>query len=184
AQLEPCRTRRRLSGERKYMKRLLLILLTGLTCLVGAGVSTLEAQISFSAGIRIGSSADFTRPLSPFGTWVTLRSYGRVWRPGQVTVSWRPYSDGQWVWTDLGWYWVSDEPWAWAVYHYGSWVFDSNFGWVWVPGTEWAPAWVSWRDSSDFIGWAPLGPGGVIFAPTQFVFVDIRQFRSPIRPRM
>ena len=31
-------------------------------------------------------------------------------------------------------------------------------GWVWVPGEEWAPAWVSWRTSKDYVGWAPLPP--------------------------
>src|SRR2546423_9736807 len=27
-----------------------------------------------------------------------------------------------------------------------------------VPGDEWAPAWVSWRSSKDYVGWAPLPP--------------------------
>jgi hypothetical protein len=27
-----------------------------------------------------------------------------------------------------------------------------------VPGNEWAPAWVSWRKSNDYVGWAPLPP--------------------------
>lgn len=30
--------------------------------------------------------------------------------------------------------------------------------WVWVPGYEWAPAWVSWRQTNDHVGWAPLPP--------------------------
>ena len=33
-----------------------------------------------------------------------------------------------------------------------------QFGWVGVPGNEWAPAWVSWRKSDDYVGWAPLPP--------------------------
>src|SRR5215468_9152113 len=164
------------------MKRRLAILLTGLISLLGASASS-PAQVSFSAGIVINSATDFTQPLTPFGSWLTLGSYGRVWRP-QVAIGWRPYSFGRWEWTDLGWYWVSDEPWAWAVYHYGTWVFDPNNGWCWIPGTEWAPAWVSWRDSPDYIGWAPLGPSGVIFAPAQFVFVQIRVFNRPIRPNV
>src|SRR5262249_23599259 len=45
-----------------------------------------------------------------------------------------------------------------AVFHYGRWIFDASHGWVWVPGKEWAPAWVSWRDGSGYIGWAPLPP--------------------------
>jgi hypothetical protein len=31
-------------------------------------------------------------------------------------------------------------------------------GWVWVPGYTWAPAWVSWREGDDDVGWAPLPP--------------------------
>ena len=30
---------------------------------------------------------------------------------------------------------------------------------MWVPETVWAPAWVSWRRSSDHMVWAPLPPG-------------------------
>ena len=29
---------------------------------------------------------------------------------------------------------------------------------MWIPGNEWAPAWVSWRGSGEYYGWAPLGP--------------------------
>src|ERR1700736_241352 len=27
-----------------------------------------------------------------------------------------------------------------------------------VPGTRWAPAWVAWRGSDNYLGWAPLPP--------------------------
>src|SRR3990170_33610 len=30
--------------------------------------------------------------------------------------------------------------------------------WFWVPGSRWAPAWVSWRSSNDYLAWAPLPP--------------------------
>jgi hypothetical protein len=55
--------------------------------------------------------------------------------------------------------WFSDEPWAWAAYHYGRWTYNPYYGWVWIPGYEWAPAWVSWRTGGGYYGWAPLGPG-------------------------
>jgi hypothetical protein len=97
-------------------------------------------------------------------------------------VGWRPYSYGHWVWTDYGWYWVSDEPWAWACYHYGTWVYDSYYGWVWVPDIEWAPAWVYWRAGGNYVGWAPCAPRGVVVAPALFVFVDVHRFREPVRP--
>jgi len=89
------------------------------------------------------------------------------------------------VWTDCGWYWYSDEPWAWACYHYGYWVYEANYGWVWVPDVVWGPAWVSWRVGGGYIGWAPLPPPGVsihVAAPTLFVFVQTAHFTQPIRP--
>jgi hypothetical protein len=164
------------------MKRRLAVLLIGLTCLFAATVATRAAvEVSFSAGIEINSANDFYQPLTPYGEWVSVGSYGRCWHPQHVEVGWRPYCEGHWEWTDCGWYWVSDEPWSWATYHYGSWVDDPSYGWCWLPGTEWAPSWVTWREAPDYIGWAPCGPGGAVLAPSLFVFVDVHHFSQPIR---
>ena len=54
--------------------------------------------------------------------------------------------------------WVSNEPFGWATYHYGRWGFSNRVGWFWVPGNRWAPAWVAWRSSNDYLAWAPLPP--------------------------
>jgi len=101
-------------------------------------------------------------------------------------VEWRPYCYGYWEWTDCGWYWVSDEPWAWACYHYGTWVYDSNYGWVWVPDIEWAPAWVYWRSGGGYVGWAPCPPHHLSVsahvATSAFVFVDAGHVCDPVRP--
>ena len=105
----------------------------------------------------------FHEGLAPYGEWVSVRGYGQVWRPLRVAAGWRPYYYGRWEWTDEGWLWVSDEPWGWAAYHYGRWAFDGSYGWLWVPGYQWAPAWVSWRYSPDYIGWAPLAPGFSVY---------------------
>ena len=35
---------------------------------------------------------------------------------------------------------------------------SKRVGWFWVPGRRWAPAWVSWRQSDDYLAWAPLPP--------------------------
>ena len=112
----------------------------------------------------------FEAPLAPYGDWVMVSGYGRVWRP-RVAVGWRPYYYGRWEWTNEGWLWVSDEPYGWAVYHYGRWAHDPYYGWIWVPGYEWAPAWVSWRYSGDAVGWAPLAPGLSVYVTT-YPFVD------------
>ncbi len=96
--------------------------------------------------------------LAPYGQWVYDPEYGNVWVPNEEG-DFRPYgSRGYWAMTDYGNTWVTDDPWGWAVYHYGRWTYDPYYGWVWVPGYEWAPAWVSWRYGNGYCGWAPLGP--------------------------
>jgi hypothetical protein len=153
--------------------------------LTGTGslfLGTPNSKAEVSVGVEISAAADFYEPLRPSGEWIEVGSYGRCWRPTIVEVGWKPYSDGHWVWTDCGWYWESDEPWAWACYHYGSWVVDSRYGWVWVPDIEWAPAWVSWRTGGGYIGWAPYGSLGIEVAPSLFVFVEERRFDERLRP--
>ena len=96
--------------------------------------------------------------LAPYGNWIWLQGQ-YVWVPKNVGPYWRPYTVGRWVFTDrYGWMWVSDEPFGWATYHYGRWGFSNRVGWFWVPGSRWAPAWVAWRSSNDYLAWAPLPP--------------------------
>jgi hypothetical protein len=92
--------------------------------------------------------------------------YGWCWRPSVETADpfWRPYANaGHWVYTDGGWFWQSEYPWGDIAFHYGRWNRDS-LGWVWVPGYDWAPAWVCWRHSDGYCGWAPLPPAAVFRA--------------------
>jgi len=164
---------------------------------------TTYGQPSVSVGVsvplpsvEIRAESDFYEPLTPHGEWVVVGSYGRCWRPARVEVGWRPYCNGNWQRTDAGWYWVSDEPWAWATYHYGRWDFTDRYGWYWVPQTQWAPAWVSWHSGGGYVGWAPLLPSvrisasgfvgfnAAIISPRAFVFVEQRRFLEPIRPTM
>lgn len=103
----------------------------------------------------------FDETLSPYGTWVEVEGYGRCWRPTIVVTSpgWRPYCDrGRWVYTDCGWYWLSDYSWGAVAFHYGRWFEHPRFGWCWWPDRVWGPSWVSWRYSDDYCGWAPLPP--------------------------
>ncbi len=101
----------------------------------------------------------FYDELSPYGLWVNNPTYGYVWIPNRDP-EFSPYaSAGYWVFTDDGWTWVSDYPWGWATFHYGRWDYDDVYGWFWVPDDEWGPAWVSWRRSPGYYGWAPLRPG-------------------------
>lgn len=145
--------------------------------------------------VVIQSESDFYAPLTPYGRWVEVGAYGRCWIPAHVDPGWRPYANGYWQRTDAGWYWVSEEPWGWATYHYGRWDFHARHGWIWVPHTQWAPAWVTWREGGGYVGWAPLRPSvtfgvniGVAdyepaFASRAYVFVEHRRMLDPIRPR-
>ncbi|MDB6027217.1 MAG: hypothetical protein JWM68_3440 [Verrucomicrobiales bacterium] len=152
-----------------------------------------EASIG-SVGVVIRTESDFYEPLSDYGRWEIVGSYGRCWIPNRVDREWRPYCNGNWERTDAGWYWASDEPWGWATYHYGRWDVSPQFGWYWVPQTQWSPAWVSWHEGGGYVGWAPLQPsarmssGGSItvnvalIAPRAFVFVEPKRFMQPVRP--
>ncbi|HEY4561903.1 MAG TPA: DUF6600 domain-containing protein [Thermoanaerobaculia bacterium] len=174
------------------MKTLRTVLLA---LLLGSFAGAALAQTSVSAGIHVGPSGRasvdlgfFYDDLASYGNWIQRPSYGWVWTPRSVSSGWRPYQDGHWVWTDQGWTWVTDEPYGWATYHYGRWYADPELGWVWVPGDQWGPAWVSWQEGTDYIGWAPLPPsvtvsyGGVLsvsLAPAAYVFVPERYFLAP-----
>ncbi|HSY18147.1 MAG TPA: DUF6600 domain-containing protein [Candidatus Acidoferrales bacterium] len=132
--------------------------------------------------VEIRVESDFYEPLAPQGEWVVIGSYGRCWRPAHVARDWRPYCNGNWERTDAGWYWQSDEPWAWATYHYGRWNCSEDGGWYWVPQVQWAPAWVSWHSGGGYIGWVPLQPAGVtVILPQAYVFVGEADFMKPVR---
>ena len=136
------------------------------------------------------------------GSWIEVGDYGYCWQP-EVAVSnpsWRPYADGYWAYTDVGWAWVSYEDFGWATYHYGRWTRLDDYGWVWVPGRdadlEWGPAWVSWRTGGEYIGWAPLPPETMVvvegraitghidvefnIGPAYYNFVDVRYIGEPV----
>lgn len=113
----------------------------------------------------------FHDQLAPYGSWVEVEGYGQCWRPAAAAdPNWRPYCDrGHWIYTDAGWCWQSDDTWGDIVFHYGRW-YPASVGWVWVPGYDWAPAWVCWRHTEDYCGWAPLPPGAVFKAGVGLMF--------------
>jgi hypothetical protein len=161
---------------------------------VEASETPLRASRTDTSGnVATASYSTFYRKLDPYGVWRETSSYGYVWQPREAerSRSWRPYTNGRWVYTDAGWTWISEEPFGWATYHYGRWTRLRNIGWIWVPGDEWAPAWVSWRKSNDYVGWAPLPPearfdrrAGIHnwadsyydIGPDQYCFVPTNQF--------
>jgi probable HAF family extracellular repeat protein len=135
----------------------------------------------------------FYSGLSSNGSWIDAGDYGYAFRPDAPN-DWQPYQDGHWIWTDRGWYWNSNETFGWATYHYGRWVSIQGIGWCWVPGHEWAPAWVSWRQSDAYVGWAPLPPEAEIsghasisswadsyydIGPSAYVFIRYAHWFAP-----
>lgn len=114
--------------------------------------------------------------LGQYGQWNNVPEYGNVWYPTSVPAGWAPYSHGHWAWIDpWGWTWVGDEPWGFAPFHYGRWVYARN-RWGWMPGQVhvrpvYAPALVAFVGSGlsvavnlgggGPVGWFPLGPRDV-----------------------
>lgn len=154
---------------------------------LGVAIPSLEAQQAVPLDF-------FYDNLAPYGSWQEVGDYGYCWQPYDVDVGWQPYSNGRWVYTDVGWTWDSYEPFGWAVYHYGRWANLNGIGWIWVPGTEWGPGWVSWRHSPRYIGWAPLPPEAQFFqnigfsgwvddyyniGPNNYRFVENQNFGAP-----
>lgn len=138
--------------------------------------------------VYIRDESDFYVPLEPYGHWISIYPYGRCWYPRGVSTGWRPYCNGNWVYSTSGWCWRSPEPWGWATYHYGRWMYTGGYGWVWVPLTTWAPSWVCWRQCDDYIGWAPMPPydlnyhGGSYYWPDAYCYVPASRFVEPVTP--
>jgi hypothetical protein len=166
--------------------RLLVLLLACFFALLTPRPAEARVEVSFDF---------FYDSLAPYGEWVQVADYGYCWRPTDVDRDWAPYSDGYWAFTDAGWTWVSYEDFGGIVYHYGRWVRVEDEGWCWVPDYEWAPAWVSWRQSEDYVGWAPLPPearwqpsvGISIWVdrvcdigPANYNFCRVRDFGAPV----
>src|SRR5207244_8654098 len=90
-----------------------------------AGPRTREPRTRESRGIAPGGGySTFYTKLEPHGEWLETADYGYVWQPREAesSRSWRPYTNGRWVYTDAGWTWISEEPFGWATYHYGRWT--------------------------------------------------------------
>src|SRR5437016_14365633 len=78
---------------------------------------TIVALVSFAAPRvqAVDVSFDFFYNNLSGGSWIEVADYGYCWQPDVAvsTASWRPYSDGYWAYTDVGWTWVSYEHFCW-----------------------------------------------------------------------
>jgi hypothetical protein len=107
------------------------------------------------------------------GRWVNVSEYGYVWTPTVVVIAdWSPYRHGRWVWRGGDYVWIGYEPWGWAPYHYGRWAFVARIGWCWVPPARgdvyWAPGYVGWVRTGDYVAWVPLAPREIYYGYGQF----------------
>ncbi|MFS2218827.1 DUF6600 domain-containing protein, partial [Telluria sp. Tellsp104] len=109
--------------------------------------------------------------LDDYGSWRTVPDYGTVWVPDRAPRNWAPYHAGHWAWIDpWGWTWIDDQPYGYAVSHYGRWIRTPDT-WAWVPAPAraqpvYAPALVAFVGtvlafggrSDPGVGWFPLAP--------------------------
>ncbi|NIA52127.1 hypothetical protein HAV22_00480 [Massilia sp. TW-1] len=109
--------------------------------------------------------------LDDYGSWRQVPDYGTVWVPDRAPQGWAPYHAGHWAWIDpWGWTWIDDQPYGYAVSHYGRWVRTPDT-WAWVPAPVqarpvYAPALVAFVGavlavggrSDPGVGWFPLAP--------------------------
>jgi len=171
----------------------------GLLIILGTTASRPVMGQAFEAAIA-QETVDFQffyDQLELYGDWFEIDPYGLVWQPrvAQEDPYWQPYLYGEWIYTDYGWTWVTGENFGWITYHYGRWDLLGEFGWIWVPDEIWAPAWVTWRENEQFVGWAPLppetlqedlddyqnwqGPEGLVVE--QYVYVPTAVLPYPVR---
>ncbi len=128
---------------------------------------------------------DFRQELRPYGQWLVVAPYGKVWAPNPDIVgkNFSPYiTNGQWTYTKKGWQFDSGFKFGDIVFHYGRWVHVQSLDWLWVEDKEWGPAWVDWKVASEFVGWAPTLPvarEGAPAAPPDFIYVRARNFAQP-----
>jgi len=135
-----------------------------------------DGRLDHSASSRyVSPDVVGSEDLDEYGTWRDVPEYGNVWVPSRVDAGWAPYRNGHWIWVaPWGWTWVEDEPWGYAPFHYGRWVYYDDF-WGWAPGPIYArpyysPALVAWFGGPGWganvgfgfgggFGWCPLGFG-------------------------
>ncbi len=147
--------------------------------------SAKKSPLSGLLGVKDAKADDFN--MGMIFVWKPSPDAGVVLTAGS-SPAYVPYTNGQWVYTDQGWYFRAPTPWEETIHHYGRWVYSPAEGWIWVPGRVWAPAWVDWRENDDYVSWAPLPPSTYIdddqiYEPAidynDYIIVERRHFIDP-----
>src|SRR5205809_129331 len=107
---------------------LLCALLAGLPATAVAQPVSTDFSVDVGASIGgdpIDSVDVFYDQLAPYGAWLDDPDLGRVFAPSSPRFE--PYTDGHWVYTDVGFVWVSPQPFEWATAHYGRWAYSDAY---------------------------------------------------------
>ena len=118
-----------------------------------------KSILSFISGVK-DAYAEENVDVGMFFVWQPSPDLAVSLSSDNVQPAYVPYTNGQWINTDAGWYFQAPTPEEEIVHHYGRWAYSDDVGWVWVPGRVWSPAWVDWRENDDlnYIAWAPVPP--------------------------
>ncbi|MES2307265.1 MAG: DUF6600 domain-containing protein [Verrucomicrobiota bacterium] len=158
-------------------------------------------SLFLSAWLFMGAIAPFTERgnadfdtildlLNPYGAWVeSVPGQTYVYKPF-CAPDWIPMTEGHWVYSDYGWFWIGNEPHQWVTTHYGYWKRDESGFWTWFPSGEWHTNPVDWRGTKTHIGWrpSPLNKLGDfveseekrVAHPEEWVFVKREDFGKPM----
>lgn len=116
-----------------------------------------DREYSEYARNRYGYDGYGASDLNRYGDWHNVNGYGYVWRPRGMPMDWDPFGHG--FWTEYaacgGYTWVSPDPWGWAPYRFGQWIWVDGLGWVWFPGPMYARGSYSWHCGPSFHGYIP-----------------------------
>jgi hypothetical protein len=111
---------------------------------------------------------------------VTIATAGS-WRP-HVGYGWRPYTEGLWVYTDLGWTWQSESNGAGRRSTIGRWAYEANNGWIWClmmygdrrgSRGKWAIPWCGWAPLPPLVAWESGPAWDVLIPPFCWSFVEV-----------
>jgi len=135
-----------------------------------------DKQSAANATAQVPPEMTGAADLVRFGAWSVGADGAHLWMPAKLPAGWQPFQQGAWWWTSpWGWTWVDDQPWGFAPFHYGRWLFVRGH-WAWTPG-QWgaarpiyAPAVVGWFGGAALTVGAAPAVGWIALAPDEAVF--------------
>lgn len=132
----------------------------------------------------------FLHILNPHGKW-TQEASSKIWSYTPLqSPELPPFINGRWIYSDYGWHWQGNEPYAWATSHYGFWKRTESGSWSWIPSPEWHSNPVDWRGTQTHIGWRPSALNKMgdfveseekrVAHPEEWIFVKKEDFDQPL----